>query len=61
MFIKKGVTTPVKDYEREIDTGNARPIRCRNSGFVPIEIPLIEKAIANLVELGHDKYIYHGE
>ena len=26
VFSKKGVTTPVKDYECEIDTGNARPI-----------------------------------
>ena len=27
VFRKKGVTTLVKDYECEIDTGNARPIR----------------------------------
>ena len=61
VFIKKRVTTPVKDYECEIDTGNARPIRCRNPTFGPLETPLVEKAIANLVELGHGEQIYHGE
>ena len=30
VFSKKGVTKPVKDYECEIDTGSAAPIRCRN-------------------------------
>ena len=61
MFIKKGVTTPVKYYEFEIDTRNARPIRCRNPTFGPLENPLIEKAIANLIELGHSEQIYHVE
>ena len=61
MFSKKGVTTPVKDYECEIYTRNDRPIRCRNPNFGPLETPLIEKAIAKLVEIGHAKHIYHGE
>ena len=61
MFIKKGVTIPVKYYECEIDTGNANPIRCRNPTIGPLETPLIEKAIANPVELGHYKQIYYGE
>ena len=29
--------------------------------FGPLKTPLIEKSIANLVELGHPKQIYHGE
>ena len=61
VFSKKGVTTPVKYYECEIDTGNDRSIRFRNPTFGPLETPLIEKAIAKLVEIGHAKHIYHGE
>ena len=29
-FSKEGVTAPVKDYECEIDTGDAKPIACCN-------------------------------
>ena len=61
MFSKKGVTTLVKDYQREMDTRNARQIRCRNPTFGPLETHLIEKAITKLVELGNAKHIYHGE
>ena len=61
MFIKKGVTTPVKYHECEIDTRNSRPIRCRNPTFGPLETPLIEKSIANIVDIGHTKQIYHVE
>ncbi len=52
VFSKKGVTVPVKDYEYEIDTGNARLIACINTTFGPRETPLIEQAITKLVELG---------
>jgi hypothetical protein len=61
VFSKEGVTTPIKDYECEIDTGTARPIRCRNPNFGPLETPLMEKAIAKLVELGHVGQIHDGE
>ena len=61
VFRKKGFTTPVKDCECEIYTGNARPIRRRKPTFGPLETPLIDKSIAKLVELGHAKHIYHGE
>ena len=61
VFSKEGVTTPVKDYECEIDTGNARPVACKNATFGPREQPIIEKAIAKLLELGHIKQIYEGE
>ena len=61
MFRKKGVTTPVKDYECEIDTGNDRPISFRNPTFGPLGTPLIEKSTAKLVEIGHAKNIYRGE
>ena len=37
VFSKQGVTTPVKDYECEIDTGDAKPIRCKNPTFGPHE------------------------
>ena len=48
VFSKEGVIMPVKDYECEIDTGNARPIACKNPTFGPLETPIIEKAIATL-------------
>ena len=51
VLCKEGVATPVKDYEYEIDTGNAAPVRRRNPTFGPHETPIIEKAIAKLVEL----------
>ena len=43
VFSKKSVTTPVKDYECEIDTGDAKPIRCKNPSFGPLETHLVEK------------------
>ena len=55
VFSKEGVTTHVKDYECEIDTGDAKPIVCRNATFGPRELPIIEKAIAKLLALGHIK------
>ena len=61
VFCKEGVTTPVKDYECEIDTGDASPIRCKNPRFGPLETPLIEKAIAKLMELGHVGQIHDGQ
>ena len=61
VFSKKGVTKPVKDYECEIDTGDAKPIRCRNPRFGPHETPIIEKAIAKLIELGHVEQIHEEE
>ena len=61
VFSKEGVTTPVKDYECEIDTGDAKPMRCRNPNFGPLETPLIEKAIAKLVELTHVSPIHDGQ
>ena len=60
VFSKQGVTTPVKDYECEIDTGDAKPIRCKNPIFGPHETPIIKKAIATLVQLGPDQ-IHNGE
>ena len=60
VLCKEGVTTPIKDYEGEIeiDTGNARPIACHNPTFSSRELPIIKKAIAQLIELGHVKQIY---
>ena len=51
----------MKDYECKIDTGDAAPIRCRNPKFDPHETPLIERAVAKLVELGHVMQIHEGE
>ena len=51
VFSKQGVTTPVKDYECEIDTGYAKTVRWKNPTFGLLETPIIEKAITKLVEL----------
>lgn len=50
----------VKDYECDIDTGDARPIQCRNLNFGPLE-PILEQAIAKLIELGNVYQIHDGE
>ena len=55
VFSKEGVTVPVKDYECEIDAGNATPITCRNPNFGPLETPITKRAIAKLLQLGHIK------
>ena len=60
IFSKKGVTVPVKDYQCEIDTGNARPVACKNPTFGPLELPIIKKAIEKLLELGHIRQIFDG-
>ena len=44
----------MKDYECEHDTGDTAPVRCS-------ETPIIEKAIAKLVELGLAYQIHDGE
>ena len=41
IFSKKGITVPVKDYQCKIDTGNARPIACKNPTFGPVNGPVI--------------------
>ena len=61
MFCKEGVTTPVKDYECEIDTGDSKSIRCKNLRFGRLETSLIKKAIAKLVDLGHVIPIHDGQ
>ena len=33
VFIKQGVTAPIKNYECEIDTGDAKLIRCKNPTY----------------------------
>jgi len=61
VFSKEGVTTPVKYYECKIDTGDAKPVACKNATFGRHELPIIEKAIAKLLELGHIEQIFEGE
>ena len=61
VFSKEGVVVPIKNYECEIDTGNAQPIACKKAVFGPREAPIIEAAIAKLVELDHVYQIQDGE
>ena len=50
----------MKDYECEIDTENTAPIAYRNPNVGPLETPIITKAIAKLLELGHIEPIFDG-
>ena len=61
VFSKAGVVTPVKDYVCDIDTGSARPICCRNPTFGPLETPVMEHAMAKLLDLGHIRQIIDGQ
>ena len=61
VFSKEGVTIPVKNYECEINTGDAKPIACMNVTFGPRKLPIIEKAISKLLSLWHIEQIYDDE
>ena len=52
------MTVPVTDYACEIDTDNAKPIAYHNPTFGPRKLPIIEKVIAKLVDIGHVKQIH---
>ena len=54
VFSRNGLKTTA------VNTGNARPIACRNKTFGPLELPLIKKAIAKLLEIGHIRHIFDG-
>ena len=60
-----GCVVHLKNYKYcggpPIYTGDAKPIACRNATFGPRELPIIEKAIAKLLALGHIEQIFEGE
>eukprot|EP00984_Skeletonema_dohrnii_P006306 scaffold2258_cov84-Skeletonema_dohrnii-CCMP3373.AAC.7 len=51
VFNPRGRMVPVKDYTCSIDTGDHPGICAKNPTYGPLEKPLIDKAIAGLLEL----------
>ena len=60
VFDDSGLHIPVKDYECEINTGNARPIAVKKINYGPKESIIMDKAIAALAKLGHIRQIQDG-
>jgi hypothetical protein len=60
LFDRKGLLMPIKDYLCEIDTGNHRPIAVKNPTYGPLETPIVEKAINQLVELNMARQVFDG-
>ena len=53
VFCKEGVKSPIHGYELVIDTGDHPPIAVRKPHYGLHEIPIMEKTIDWLLELGH--------
>ena len=61
VFNPDGVNIPVKDYECNIDTGSASPIRCKKSSYGPRESEIMMPMIDKLESLGQISQIFEGE
>ncbi len=59
VFDERGVWVPIKHYECIIDTGNAPPIAIKNIQYGPKELPIMQKAIAGLEQVGHIRQIHN--
>jgi hypothetical protein len=55
VFCKEGVKSPVHGYELVIDTGDHQPIAVKKPHYGLHEIPIMEKTIDWLLNLGHIK------
>ena len=53
VFDSKGVFIPVKNYERIIDTGNARPIAVKKILYGELKIVIMRRCISALAKVGH--------
>ena len=60
IFNPVSISMSVKDYECVIDTGLHAPTACTNVTYGTLEAPMIVKAIAVLLRLGHIKQIFDG-
>jgi hypothetical protein len=61
IFDNKGLFVPVKDYQRVIDTGAARPISAKKIQYGPRKTPIMRKCIAALEKVGHIRQVHNGE
>ncbi len=60
VFDSIGLTVPIRDYECEIDTGDAPPVCCKNVHYGQLETPKIERAISQLLALGLIYQVFDG-
>jgi hypothetical protein len=60
VFDERGVWVPIKNYECVIDTGNVPPIAIKNIRYGPKELPIMQKAIAGLEQVGQIRQIHNG-
>ena len=60
VFNKRGVWVPVKNYKCVIDTGNAPPIAAKKIRYGSKELPIMQKAINGLEQVGHICQIHNG-
>ena len=60
VFDDAGRFIPVKDYECNIDTGDAAPIAVKKINYGPREIPIMRKCIAALEKLGQISQVHGG-
>lgn len=60
VFDDNGLFIPVRDYECEIDTGDAPPIAVKKINYSPYETPIMWKCIAALEKLGHISQVRDG-
>ena len=60
VFNDRGVWVPVKNYECVIDTGDAPPIAVKNVRYGPKELPIMQKAITGLKQVGHIRRNHDG-
>ncbi len=61
VFDDKGQFVPVKDYSCVINTGSAKPIAVQKIHHGPCKIPIMQKCIASLAQLGHIRQVYGGK
>ncbi len=61
VFDKRGIFTPVRDYQCIINTGNASPIAVKKILYSPREIPIMHKSIATLEKVGQMCQIHNGQ
>ena len=61
VFNPEGVSIPILDYECNIDTGSAAPIRCKKSTYGPRESEIMMPMIDKLESIGQISQIFDGE
>jgi hypothetical protein len=61
VFRPEGMSIPVLDYECNIDTGTAAPVRCKRTNYGPQESEIMQPMIDKLEQIGQIYQIFEGE